>query len=340
MYSKIQPQQIQLHEFSSPSGHLSFNAGSDFVNVNLMPSITGVFDITGDLTINGSGLTYLTSDNDFIPQDNFVVFGEFGNISGEKNVSLNSDYCSISGSDNFIGNSSYANILSGSDKNTVLAGRNITINTGVNGVFAVKDNYAGTNINVTGSNSFHASFTGGFYFTEGEATFEKSVYITGAKVATESWISGRFVALTGDQTISGSKTFATGVTITGSPAATESWISGMFITLTGNQTISGIKTFNTGVIITGSNAATESWASGKFVGLTGNQGITGIKTFNGSGIFTNTLKASSGFILQSVPIPTYDSDPVGVSGQLSADGDFMYWKNGANWIRFSGVSVW
>ena len=60
MYNKIQPEQIEIHTFSSPSGSISFTKGSNYIYGNLSNNLTGNFNITGGLIINGS-ILYLTA---------------------------------------------------------------------------------------------------------------------------------------------------------------------------------------------------------------------------------------------------------------------------------------
>ena len=54
MYNKIQPEQIEIHTFSSPSGDIFFQQGTNYVHGNLNRSLAGNFSITGGLTLNGS----------------------------------------------------------------------------------------------------------------------------------------------------------------------------------------------------------------------------------------------------------------------------------------------
>jgi hypothetical protein len=171
MYYKIQPEQVQLHAFSSPSGDLNFDIGSNFVYANLSRFLTGNFNIQGELNINGSPIFTSDSSNAVTGSNSFSLGGTNNNVSGDQNAFINSYSSSSLGTGNLGINTISSSFSSGTTDNTILAGRGVNLETGVVGSTVIKDKRP-TSLNVTKSESLIISFESGVYFDGSDVTID------------------------------------------------------------------------------------------------------------------------------------------------------------------------
>jgi hypothetical protein len=164
MFSKIQPQQISLHSFSSPSGDVVFSQGDSFVYADLARNLIGDFNFDGSLRVNGNlvGVTP-TGSNSYDPDINIVIGGESNFVSGFDNVLVNSRFATVNGQDNTVINAYYADIPSSSTDNTVLGGTSVYFNSGIKGSMVLKDQSAINAVFPNKSNALYITFASGIY---------------------------------------------------------------------------------------------------------------------------------------------------------------------------------
>ena len=318
MYYKIQPEQIEIHNFSSPSGDINFFIGSNYVNANLSRSLNGNFDFIGDLSISGVKLKHFyNSTNSLNGSNSFIFGGSDNNVSGQRNSSLNTQECEIGGEGNSIINSKFSSIFENSLENTILGGKFANILQNITGSMILKDSSV---LQVEGNinNSLSIFFNGGNFIKRGGLTIEhgdlkvneygSGLFSGNLNILGDSYFSNRptvngtgvflqgeeveptsLVYITGNQTISGLKGFTTRPTVNG----TGVFLQGeeveptSLVYITGNQTISGIKNFDVRPTVNGTGVLLIGEAAGgggtidttNLVNTTGNQTISGLKTF-------------------------------------------------------------
>lgn len=171
MFYKIQPKQIQLHDFSSPSGDLRFETGSDYVYVNLSRNLTGNFNVSGQISVNNVRIPVMDASNSVTGSNSFVFGGISNSISGVRNVAVNSRDCSILGTGNLALNSYLSNFPSSSSNNTLIGGQAVTFANNTTGAVVLKD-YTASSLTSNGSNSLTASFTGGCFIENGSLSIK------------------------------------------------------------------------------------------------------------------------------------------------------------------------
>jgi len=139
MYNKIQPEQIEIHTFSSPSGDIYFQQGANYVYGNLSRRLTGNFNITGGLVLNGSAVYTTDSSNIFGAVRNVILGGQNNTIIGTGNAIINSINSNVSGFQNLDLNCDGSIFEKGSRFCTVLAGKNSIINENISGSVIISD---------------------------------------------------------------------------------------------------------------------------------------------------------------------------------------------------------
>ena len=239
MYYKIQPEQIEIHNFSSPSGDMNFLIGSNYIDVNLSRTLTGNFDFIGDLLISGVPIKSFYNSSNFLSGDNSFVFGGSNNqVSGKRNSSLNTEQSQIGGEGNAIINSSFSSIKENSLNNTILGGKFANILQNITGSMILKDGSVSqveNNIN----NSLSILFEGGNFIKKGGLNIENGDFKLNNFGS--GLISGNFNVL-GNSYFSNRPTVnGTGVLLIGE--ATAGGGGGGDATTNTIQTFSGQKTF-------------------------------------------------------------------------------------------------
>jgi hypothetical protein len=291
MYNKIQPEQIEIHTFSSPSGSISFTKGSNYIYGNLSNNLTGNFNITGSLIINGSNLYLTDNTNSYTATNNVILGGKSNTISaGTGNAIINSTGSIVNGKNNLDLNSLSSIFNSTSKFCTVLAGKGNSTNANISGSAIISD-FSNTSTIATTNNKFYVSFTNGTDFkgnvevnnnlllnassnlllhSNASAIFSGDATFLGDVSGISSFNNSISILNAGlDKIILGSGASNT-VTITNS-APTSNKIYNIpdvggncqFLMTTGSQTVGGIKTFTSPPI-----------ANGIFLGNTGSNTIS------------------------------------------------------------------
>lgn len=290
MYYKIQPEQIEIHNFSSPSGDVDFLIGSNYVYANLSRTLTGDFNFIGDLLVNGVKVDSFYDSSNFLSGDNSFVFGGSNNqVSGTINASLNAEESKIGGQGNVIINSKYSSIHDTSSENTIIGGRLANVLQNTTGSMILKDSVifeVENNIN----NSLSILFDGGNFIKKG------GLIIEDGDLKINDFSSGLF---SGNLNVLGNSYFSNRPTVNGTgvllSGETQN-LSGLVYT-TGNQLIDGIKTFSVRPQVNGINVLLSGEGSGggtidvtNLVTINTDQTITSNKDFsirptiNGTGV--------------------------------------------------------
>jgi hypothetical protein len=305
MYNKIQPQQIEIHNFSSPSGDILFVKGSDYVYANLNRSLTGSFSITGGLLVNNQTPFFVPTSNTILTgANNLSLHGQSNTINGTGNLDVTSDFGIINGTNNLTLNARNASIAQDTNNCTILAGSFAGFSTGVSGSCVIKD--FSTNYGVLARNqALLISFTNGVDFYSPLYIYDSAFYNNPVFFNNDIYVKSTHSGL-----FSGNLNVLNTIYQSGLPVATQQWTNENFtgvrstaVYITGNQNITGSKTFNQSVNITGSTAATESWVNSRITGslnsavyTTGNQSITGAKTFNQAVSITGSTAATESWV--------------------------------------------
>lgn len=289
MYSKIQPQQINLHDFSSTSGHLSFTKGSNYVYANLNSNLTGEFNIVGGLSVNGESIASVNSSNIYDSSLNFIGGGSGNVVNGTGNAILNSIDSTIDGSNNVIVNGFDCVFNSGASKNTILGGNLVTFGV-VTGSTVIQDQTSSTT--VSQNNSLYVKFASGIYF-DSKTYFSDNVYFgafdhlflssqssgvfsgdinVGGNLYWKGLLVPTMAQLTGASGVLDARLISTGQTLLSSVSTIN---NAVFIT--GSQNISGNKTFYNDILLSNSSSIKATGSSANYIDLldVGNSVSTG-----------------------------------------------------------------
>ena len=230
-FNKIQPEQIQLHTFFSDSGDLNIVQSNTGVQMNLSRNLTGDFSFTGDLSNNGRRVAQLasTENNIFDPdKGNFLFLGSNTDIgdgaNDYDNFAISSNNSSISGINNAVFRANAITFNTGSQENVCLAGHGITFNSTATGNTVLKDDLSSTSLTVTTQHSFHAQFSSGHFFEDGDTYFDQSLSVGGSgifsgtlEVLSDAILSGSTIVneglLNGERVITGTQVYETGFQI-------------------------------------------------------------------------------------------------------------------------------
>lgn len=269
MFNKIQPEQISLHTFSSPSGHMGFTQGNNTVYVNLNTGLTGDFNFVGNLylnqgklysidptnTLGGVGNNISHGQSNFVTGNNCLVGGASNEASGTRNVILN-------GNNNQITNdvtdgtilAGYGGIITNNHDGAVLitdarvAAKTSTKTNSItldfeNGLFNVGDLYTSNDVYIDGSGLFSGNVNvyGTLLYTGKEVV--NAPVMTGFVRTVSGHISGQLASLSGYVGVSSGQ-IRTDLEATGaSLSARIAYDLDDLVRQTGNQIISGVKEF-------------------------------------------------------------------------------------------------
>ena len=361
MYHKIQPEQVQLHAFSSPSGDINFDVGSNYVHANLSRSLTGDFNIQGTLNINGFEIFASDSTNSVTGENSLIFGGANNSISGDESAFINSYFSDSLGSGNLGLNTRYSSFLSGSKDNTILAGRDVVFETGIFGSTAIKDQDS-TSLSVNKNKSLIISFDSGTFFQNGNVEISNgnlflapsnsglfsgdlhalgTIFENGVPVATTgdlgvtSGILNTRILGTGAYAVAVSGNLSTNLLNTGLYAVLSSGLLDARILSTGNYAVA-----SSGLLDARINTS---------VFRTGTQIISGEKTFHQnlnlaqSVIISGASGILSGATGRTQIVPVSSGDSVGNRGLVAYSGQFLYLKISDNphiWARHSGSINW
>lgn len=309
MYYKIQPEQIQLHSFSSPSGDLVFETGSNYVYANIARYLIGDFEINGGLSINGQAIKSIDGTNSTTGTNCFILGGTYNSATGSKNVILNGSSNTIYGTGNTVVNGYNSSSDADSSNNTLLAGSAASFGSGVKGAVILKDfgAYAAAD---NGNETLTISFVSGVYFQKGKIILKDTDFhlsnLSSGFFSGDCDFLGGFtkngvgVATTGDlSTTSG----ILNIKIADTGSSLYTLITGDYSTLSGSinstgsslaASISGTgSTLVASIDATGATLSSQISALGSnFVYATGTQTISGQKSFE-----LRPIMGGTGFML-------------------------------------------
>ncbi len=304
MYNKIQPEQIEIHAFSSPSGHISFTKGSNYVYANLNNSISGDFNVTGSFKVNNQSFYTTDPSNSYTSTNNVILGGKINNISQATGCAIiNSISGNVKGKNNLDLNSNYSSFDSSSSFCTVLAGKNNVIQSNVIGSTVIYDHSSSSSI--TESNKLFISFANGVDIQadtlingnltidelntgtfKSDCYFTKNVFKSGLSVATEYYTN---LKISGDNYDTGSVLSVNNQDrfLNSKDNVPVLYWTGSSVRFTSNPNIDGKIFLLNGDVIP--NMVNDS----------GNQNISGLKTFDQVPT-VNGVKLQTGSIYQNI----------------------------------------
>ena len=343
MYHKIQPEQIKLHAFSSPSGDINFNSGTNYVYANLSRTLSGNFNINGSLFVNGSSIFASDPSNTSTGSNSFIFGGTNNNVSGSRNGLVNSYSSSTLGSGNLGINTRNSNFDTGTSDNTILAGKGVNFDTLITGSTVIKDQRA-TSLNVDKKQSLIISFESGTFFENGNVSIEDGdLYVSSSS---SGLFSGNLHAL--------GTIFENGVPVatTGDLGVLSGALNNRILN-TGAYAVAASGALNTRILDTGAYAVA---ASGELntrintsVFTSGEQIISGAKTFHENLNLSQSVVifGGSGILYDAEAgteiVPASYDDSVGNRGLIAYSGEFLYLKISDIpniWVRHSGSINW
>jgi hypothetical protein len=176
-FTKIQPQQLQLPTFTSPSGDFSFTDLSTGVQINLDRTITGPMIIT-ELRTSAERTILDVADNNSFSEGSICIAGLNNVVSGDNNVLLNGrSTTEFSGSFNTLVNGESVNFGASGQKNTILGGNGVSFGDQVTGSVILADHE--TAITNSTNHSLVVSFGSGVTFQNGDVQFNGDMQFNG-----------------------------------------------------------------------------------------------------------------------------------------------------------------
>lgn len=165
-FTRIQPKQLQLPTFLSPSGDISFTDNVTGVSANLSRSLNGSFDFTESVTIQ-SNEVITTDKTNSATDSNYTIGGVNNAVSGANNIVVNGqNNTAISGDYNAVLNADSINFGASGQNNTVIAGDTILFDDQITGSVVIADREASLNIDT--NQSLYVSFASGINFEDGD----------------------------------------------------------------------------------------------------------------------------------------------------------------------------
>lgn len=198
MYSKIQPEQIQLHDFSSPSGHVLFSQGENTVYANLAPTITGDFNFLGNLRISGDSIMVSSGTSVALNNSGQLLAGNLASTGALLAYNLYDTGTTLAANLAYTGNLLAVNLASTGSSlaatGTALNSRLISTGSSLDSRLVSTGSSLDTRLISTGTglNSKIDTVSGSFTGVKAQAVYN-----------------------TGDQTVSGIKSFVQGIVVTG-----------------------------------------------------------------------------------------------------------------------------
>ena len=355
MFTKIQPEQIQLPTFFSNSGDFAIVQNTDTgINLNLSRNLTGDFDITGSFSVNSRGLLTTDETNLFSSESGNSALGGSDNVvSGSYCSAVASRLSTINGVNNVDLNGSSSIFHSGSKDNVLIGGANCIFDSGVTGAAIFSDKYSSTSDR--GNHSAVINFNSGL-FIENKTHFEDNFFVS-------STASGVF---SGDLNVLGVG-YLTGSRIASEMFTTGEIVSSIFSVSgainSGQTALSGVLDYKqrllSGVINSGQTALSgvldskQTALSGFLTtGQTTLSGVLDSKQTALSGILNSKQETLSGIlgsgqmIVKEMTTALYTGANVGTptfSG--SGTGQMLYLRTlpdgpKEGWIRFTGANTW
>jgi hypothetical protein len=322
MENKINQRQYEPYSLNTPSGNLRFDEFVESFSCYLLESLTGNFDITGNLTVNNGQVLFSDLSNEIqIGSNNSVLNSLDSTNSGSNCVIINSNDSFLSGDKNtIIGGSD--NQIADSDDAAILFGTQTTISKSTGSAILADGNSSRTKESVQRENSLTIDFNSGL-FIKNDTFVEGSLFSTGDFSIFDSDVhinASNSGLCSGDFQILGNA-YHTGVLLADFGDLTSS--SGDLVQ-----------------IITGSSGAasedlqaTGSLLDGQMVDLTSHQNVTGPKQFTS----LTGVRLNIGAQLRNIPT---SRTSFGNSGDLSFDQEYFYLCTGSSsWARVA-LSYW
>jgi hypothetical protein len=327
MYNKIQPEQIEIHTFSSPSGDIYFQQGANYVYGNLSRRLTGNFNITGGLVLNGSAVYTTDSSNIFGAVRNVILGGQNNTIIGTGNAIINSINSNVSGFQNLDLNCDGSIFEKGSRFCTVLAGKNSIINENISGSVIISD-ITNDAIIADTSNKLYINFENGIDIAGNVVVNDDLLINDNAGLYLDQNSSGIF---SGDVGFFGDLDLNSNLTIKNNKnlyLATGS--SGIF---SGNLNIAGALDLNTNLTIkSATQFSTHSNSTSNFSGVVntlGNLNSASLNIGNNRIIFDNQgVNINSGLALNMT------------GGALSINGGSLFLQEDSVTDFYGPVNFW
>lgn len=231
-FTKIQPQQLQLPTFTSPSGDLSFTDLSTGVQINLDRTITGPMVIT-ELRTSAERTILTVADNNSFSESSICIAGLNNVVSGDNNVLLNGrSTTEFSGVFNTLVNGESVNFGASGQKNTILGGNGVSFGDQVTGSVILADHETAISNNT--NHSLVVAFGSGVTFQNGDVQFngDNANFSSHLSVdANHSGILSGNVHVGGTLDVTGAAQFAGSVDMDdpltlydGSQAASQTWV--------------------------------------------------------------------------------------------------------------------
>ena len=327
MYNKIQPEQIEIHTFSSPSGDIYFQQGANYVYGNLSRRLTGDFNITGGLVLNGSAVYTTDSSNIFGAVRNVILGGQNNRIIGTGNAIINSINSNVSGFQNLDLNCDGSIFEKGSRFCTVLAGKNSIINENISGSVIISD-ITNDAIIADTSNKLYINFENGIDIAGNVVVNDDLLINDNARLYLDQNSSGIFsgdVGFFGDLDLNSSLTIKNNKNLYLATGA-----SGIF---SGNLDIAGALDLNTNLTIKSARQfSTHSNSTSNFSGVVntlGNLNSASLNIGNNRIIFDNQgININSGLGLNIT------------GGALSINGGSLFLQEDSVTDFYGPVNFW
>jgi hypothetical protein len=329
MENKINQRQYEPYSLNTPSGNLRFDEFVESFSCYLLESLTGNFDITGNLTVNNGQVLFSDISNDIQIGSNNSVLNSLDSINSGSNCAIvNSNDSFLSGDKNtIIGGSD--NQIADSDDAAILFGTQTVISKSTGSAMLADGNSSRAKESVERENCLTIDFNSGL-FIKNDTFVEGSLFSTGdfsifdSDVHINASNSGLF---SGDFQILGNA-YHTGVLLADFGDLTSS--SGDLVNI-----ITGASGLLDEAIdaISGNLKDTGAVLNSVMVKYDTHQTITGPKTFT----------AITGYSLNIGPsgrtVPTARTS-FGNSGDLSFDQEYLYLCTGSSqWARVA-LSYW
>ena len=348
MENKINQRQYEPYSLNTPSGNLRFDEFVESFSCYLLESLTGNFDIIGNLTVNNGQVLFSDISNDIQIGSNNSVLNSLDSINSGSNCAIvNSNDSFLSGDKNtIIGGSD--NQIADSDDAAILFGTQTTISKSTGSAILADGNSSRTKESVQRENSLTIDFNSGLFikndtFVEGSlfstgdfSIFDSDVHIDASnsglcsgdfQILGNAYHTGLSLADFGDLTSSSGDllqiiTGASGVAYD-DLAATGASLENDLASLENDLSILESGLFSTGAIL---NSVMVKSAT--------HQTITGPKTFTAITGYSLNIGPSG---RTTVPI---SRTSFGNSGDISVDEQYLYVCTGSSsWARVA-LSYW
>jgi len=225
-FTKIQPQQLQLPTFTSPSGDLSFTDLSTGVQINLQRSIAGPITIT-ELSVSSAETLLTTPISNSFSSSSIALAGTNNIVSGTSNVLVNgTSTTDFSGTFNTLLNGESVSFGASGRNNTILAGDGVSFDDQITGSVILADHE--TAVTNSTNHSLLVSFGSGITFENGDVQFNGDDVYLSSHLNVDSSHSGIFSGTLG---VTGNSEFAGNVDIGGTLDVAGATVFGDTVTL-------------------------------------------------------------------------------------------------------------